>query len=248
MLKIRIIPVLTFNGFSLVKTKQFKNPRTIGNPIQAARIFNNRNVDELIFVDIEASKQNRKINLNVVSKIIEECYMPITIGGGISSFEDINNLLKIGADKVLIKSKAIEDPTFIFEAVNYFGSQCISIAVDVFKQNNSYFIYQNNLESISLESFILKMNTLCVGEFAVNYVNNDGMMNGYELQLYNEIMNMTEKPIIAIGGASEPNHFVELVASGFFGGIAASSIYNFTEYTPNDVKLAINKEKKLARL
>lgn len=248
MLKLRIIPVLTFNGFSLVKTKQFKNPRTIGNPIQAAKIFNNRNVDELIFIDIEATKQKRKINLGLVSKIIDECYMPITIGGGISSFEDIDNLLKIGADKVLIKSKAIEDPTFISESVQYFGSQCISIAVDVYKKNNSFYIHQNSGKNISLNSFILKMSDVCVGEFAVNYVDYDGMMNGFEIGLYKQIMSITKKPIIAIGGAGVPNHFVELITNGFIGGVAASSIYNFTQYTPNDIKLALNKNNILTRL
>ena len=93
MLKIRIIPILTFNGLSLVKTKQFKNPRVIGNPIQAARVYNSRNVDELVFIDINATKDNRKINLEVVKKVIDECFMPVTIGGGISTFEDINCLL-----------------------------------------------------------------------------------------------------------------------------------------------------------
>ena len=92
------------------------------------------------------------------------------------------------------------------------------------------------------------MNDVCAGEFAVNYVDNDGMMNGFEIGLYKEIMNMTKKPIIAIGGAGEPNHFVELITNGFFGGIAASSIYNFTHYTPNDIKLALNKNNTLTRL
>ena len=118
MLKVRIIPILTFDGLSLVKTKQFKNPRIIGNPIQAARVYNSRNVDELVFIDIKATEQNRKINLPLVKKIIDECFMPVTIGGGIRSFEDINDLLGIGADKVLIKSMALQDPKFIINAQN----------------------------------------------------------------------------------------------------------------------------------
>ena len=131
MLKVRVIPILTFNGLSLVKTKQFKLPRIVGNPIQSARVFNSRDVDELVFIDIMASKMKRKINLNLVKNVIKECFMPVTIGGGISSFEDISDLLKIGADKVLIKTKALNDIDFIKNAVNYFGSQCISISVDV---------------------------------------------------------------------------------------------------------------------
>ena len=104
MLKIRIIPVLNFNGFALVKTKQFANPRMVGNPVQAARVYNSRGVDELLFIDIFASKQNRKINLKIVKDVIKECFMPVGIGGGISTLEDINSLLQIGADKVVLKT------------------------------------------------------------------------------------------------------------------------------------------------
>ena len=117
MLKVRLIPVMTFNGISLVKTKQFANARTVGNPIQVARVFNTRNVDELVFIDIKATEQGRKINLALVKKIIDECFMPVTIGGGIQTFEDINDLLRIGADKVLIKSMALKDPKFIIKVV-----------------------------------------------------------------------------------------------------------------------------------
>ena len=248
MLKLRIIPVLTYNGFCLVKTKQFKNPRTLGNPIQAARIFNSRNVDELVFIDINATQEKRKINLPIVKKVIDECLMPVTIGGGIQSFDDIKYLLKIGADKVLIKSKAITDKGFILKAVDYFGSQCISIAVDVIQTDNSYFIYQNESKTISLKSFIIEMNACGVGEFIVNSIKKDGMMNGYDIQLYKEIAELTNKPIVAIGGAGELLHFTELINSDFFGGMAASSIFNFTQHTPNDIKLTLNRDKKLSRL
>ena len=104
MLKVRIIPILTFNGFALVKTKQFANPRMVGNPVQAARVYNSRAVDELAFIDIFATQQNRKINLKIAQDVIKECFMPVAIGGGITSVEDINDLLKIGADKVIIKT------------------------------------------------------------------------------------------------------------------------------------------------
>ena len=103
MLKIRIIPILTFNGFALVKTKQFLNPRMVGNAVQAARVYNSRGVDELIFVDIFASKQNRKINLKIAKEVVKECFMPVGLGGGVDTLDDINSLLKIGADKVIIK-------------------------------------------------------------------------------------------------------------------------------------------------
>jgi cyclase len=121
MLKTRIIPILTFNGFALVKTKKFDNPRMVGNPVQAARVYNSRGVDELIFIDIFATKQKRKINLKVAKDVIKECFMPVGIGGGISTIEDINDLLQIGADKVIIKQIALLNPSFITSAANFFG-------------------------------------------------------------------------------------------------------------------------------
>ena len=247
MLKIRLIPVLTFNGISLVKTKQFNQARIIGNPIQTARVYNNRNVDELVFIDIHATKQNRKLNLTLVKKVIDECYMPVSIGGGISTFNDIQNLLKIGADKVIIKSQAIKDPAFIKNAVNYFGSQCISISVDVVKTDD-YYIFSPLTENLKLEEFILNMNNLNVGEFIVNSVDNDGMMEGFDSNLYLKITKLTDKPVVALGGAGEPNHFIELVEQGFWGGLASSSIYHFTQYTPNEVKRVLKKGGVAVRL
>jgi len=134
MLKTRIIPILTFNGFALVKTKQFDNPRMVGNPVQAARVYNSRGVDELMFIDIFATKQNRKINLKIVKDVIKECFMPVGIGGGVNTLDDINDLLHVGADKVIIKQVAFSNPNFITAAANFFGSQCISISVDVKKK------------------------------------------------------------------------------------------------------------------
>ena len=180
MLKTRIIPILTFNGFALVKTKNFSNPRMVGNPVQSARVYNSRGVDELIFLDIFASKQNRKVNLNVVRDVVKECFMPVGIGGGINSLDDINDLLKIGADKVVVKNEALKNPQFVNDAANFFGSQCISISLDAIRLNDNYFV-QNNLGiNIELSNFIKKMSDEGAGEFILNSVDNDGMMNEKE--------------------------------------------------------------------
>lgn len=248
MLKQRIIPVLTFNGISLVKTKQFQRARTVGNPIQAARVYNSRNVDELIFVDIKATSQKRKINLPIVKKVIDECFMPVTIGGGISTFEDINNLLGIGADKVLIKSKAIKDPTFITESVQYFGSQCISIAVDVILKENQYWIYNENKESYRLKEYLNEMIDCNVGELVINAVHNDGIQNGFDIELYKIVSSMTKIPLVAVGGAGTPIHFSDLASSGYRGGMAGASIFHFTQYTPLDVKQTLKSNNFSVRL
>lgn len=248
MLKTRIIPILTFNGFGLVKTKQFSNPRMVGNPVQAARVYNSRGVDELVFLDIFASTQKRKLNLKLVSEVIKECYMPVAIGGGISRIEDINNLLKIGADKVVIKTKAIEDAEFIREAVRFFGSQCISIAVDAKKSQGEYLIHNTLNKNISLGDFVAEMESCSVGEYVLTSVDNDGMMNGFDTNLVNELNHVTKKPVIAVGGGGGMEHYSELFSKTGVEAVGSASIFHFTQFTPLDIKTEIKKLGKPVRI
>lgn len=237
MLKARIIPVLTFNGFGLVKTKQFKNARMVGNPVQAARVYNMRGVDELVFLDIFASKQKRKINLKLVGDVIKECYMPVAIGGGIESINDINDLLKIGADKVVIKNKAIHDLDFVKKSVNFFGSQCITIAIDVIRKNNQFFIYnETDAYLITLNKFLEDMDKCQVGELILNSVEKDGMMNGFDIELVNYVNHKTSTPVIALGGGGDMSHYSDLFKKTKIEAVASSSIFHFTQHTPLDIK------------
>lgn len=234
--KIRLIPVLTFNGISLVKTKQFAAPRTVGNPVQSAKVFNQRFADELIFLDITASSQKRKINLKLVKDILNECFMPVGVGGGINSLEDINNLLRIGADKVVLKTIAMQNPSFVSEAAKMFGSQCICIAVDVIKAEGSAWKIHNLLgKDLFLDDFIEDMEARGAGEFFVTSVQYEGMMNGFDVELAKKVSEISKLPIIFNGGAKEPNSFVDLLKFQYFEGIAASSIFSFTQYTNLDV-------------
>jgi cyclase len=249
MLKKRVIPILSFNGFALVKTKQFGNPRMVGNPMQAARVYNSRNVDELVFVDIFASRQKRKINLSVVKQVINECFMPVSIGGAIGSVEDINNLLQIGADKVVIKSAAINNPSFITEAARVFGSQCIVVSVDVIRTEEGLRIYHpENNNSMDATAFVQQAEALGAGELFVNDVQNDGMMNGFNVPLFETIAASTNLPVIACGGAGTPEHFPPLLNSTNITGLAAASIFHFTQYTPFDIKFAVAKAGYPVRL
>lgn len=241
MLKARIIPILTFNGFGLVKTKQFSNPRMVGNPVQAARVYNQRGVDELVFLDIFASEQKRKINLKLVSDVIKECYMPVAIGGGITNIQDITDLLKIGADKVVIKTKALTDEAFIKEAVSVFGSQCITIAVDAVKSADTYKVYNRLNLDILLEDFIKKMEDCEVGELVVNSVDNDGMMNGFDTELINHVLNQTKLPVIAVGGGGTMQHYSDLFSNTKVEAVGSASIFHFTQFTPLDIKNEIKK-------
>lgn len=239
MLKTRIIPILTFNGFGLVKTKKFSNPRMVGNPVQAARVYNSRGVDELVFLDIYASKQKRKINLKLVADVIKECYMPVAIGGGIESIDDINALLRIGADKVIIKTKALTDIDFIKKAVAFFGSQCICISVDAYKDNDTYKIFNDLGIDISVQDFVKQMAECEIGEFVLNSVDNDGLMNGFDIELINEVIHITQIPVIAVGGGGKLSDFSEVVVKTQNGAVGAASIFHFTQYTPLDIKLEI---------
>ena len=248
MLKLRIIPLLTFNGFGLVKTKQFLYPRMVGNPVQAARVYNSRGGDELIFLDISASLQNRKINLKLVADVIKECYMPVGIGGGISSIEDINNLLKIGADKVIVKTKALIDKTFIKQCVSFFGSQCISISIDAIKNGDNYSIYNKLNLDITLDEFINDMNECNVGEFVVTSVDCDGMMNGFDLNLVNSVSTKTNIPIIVVGGGGNMMNFNQLFLNSTTEAVGSASIFHFTQYTPLDIKRELQKLNKPVRV
>jgi cyclase len=249
MLKLRVIPVLSFNGFALVKTKQFANPRMVGNPTQTAKVYNSRNVDELIFIDIFASRQKRKINLAIVKQVIDQCFMPVSIGGGITSIEDINDLLQIGADKVVIKTAALKDPEFIINAVKHFGSQCIVVAVDFIKEADKLKIYHYDKElQVDALEFIRKMQDCGAGELFINDVNNDGMMNGFDAAAIEAICREVKLPVIVSGGAGKPADFLAIANSRNVTGMSAASMFHFTQYTPFDIKYALHEQGYPVRL
>jgi len=248
MLKTRIIPILTFNGFALVKTKQFANPRMVGNPVQAARVYNSRGVDELIFIDIFATSQNRKINFKIVKDVIRECFMPVGIGGGISTLEDINDLLQIGADKVIVKKVAISNPEFIRSAANFFGSQCISISIDIIKKNNEYFIFNEHGNQFKMVDYIKIVQDLGVGEIILNNVDCDGMMNGFDSNLYIVASEIAKVPIVYVGGGGNLDHYVDLFTKTNCNAVGSASIFNFSQFTPLDIKNALREIGKPVRL
>jgi cyclase len=249
MLKCRVIPILTFNGFALVKTKKFAaNPRMVGNAVQAARVFNSRNVDELVFLDIFASDQKRKINLQMVRAIINECFMPVAIGGGIKTIKDINDLLAIGADKVVIKNKLIEDPQFVNRASKVFGNQCITLAVDAVKKAGDYYLYNRIGKTVKLVDFLQNISTLNFGEIILTSVDHDGMMDGFDIKLVQLVEKLVDVPIVVAGGAGKPEHFKELFSKTNVEAVGAASIFYFTRYTPYDLKKAISKVGRPVRI
>ena len=248
MLKIRLIPILTFNGFGLVKTKQFSNPRMVGNPVQTARVYNSRGVDELVFLDIFASAQHRKLNLKLVSDVIRECYMPVAIGGGIESIEDISQLLRIGADKVVIKSMLEKDPSFINEASRIYGNQCITLALDVTRRPEGLFTFHHGKAGRSLDDMLTLLKDLQFGEIILTSVDNDGMMNGFDTDLVHYVEERLQVPVVAAGGGGTPAHFAELFTKTNVEAAAAASIFHFTQYTPHDIKEELARIGKPVRM
>jgi cyclase len=249
MLKCRVIPILTFSGLALVKSKKFAgNARMVGNAVQAAKVFNSRNVDELVFLDIYASDQKRKINLQMVRSIINECFMPVAIGGGVTTIEDIHNLLAIGADKVIIKNKIIEDPEFINEAADIFGSQCITLAIDAIKIGDVYYLYNRLNKVIPLVEFLNNISSLNFGEIILTSVDSDGMMDGFNIELVQLVEKLVNVPIVVSGGAGEPSHFKELFSKTGVEAVGAASIFYFTRYTPYDLKIAISSVGRPVRI
>jgi len=249
MLKVRIIPILTFNGWSLVKTKQFSQPRIIGNPVQAAKVYNSRNVDELIFLDICASKENRGLNLKLIKEVIDQCFMPVGIGGGIKTIDDINALLRIGADKVVIKSQALLNPDFVKQAADFFGSQCISIAVDVLgNPEHGYLIPHPNGSNLNPIDFIDSVQNMGAGEIILTAIEKEGMMNGFDVDLFNQVQSGTRLPIVLVGGGGTLEHYDDLFSNSPCEAVGSASIFHFTQFTPKDIKLRLKSLGKPVRL
>ncbi len=238
MHKLRIVPTLLYKN-NLVKGKNFKSWRVVGNLYQMIKLYNLREVDELIFFDIEANKKN-SIQFSLIDEFADECFVPLTVGGGIKSLDDIENLLKVGADKVCINSRAVTDIRFVEEAINKYGSQCIVISLDYKKNNEDQKeIYINSGKTptgLILENIVEKLNKIEPGEILITSIDHDGIMNGYDTENIKKICKISDVPLIASGGAGKLDDFHQLIEETNIKALSAASIFHFTEITPLDVK------------
>jgi cyclase len=237
MLRYRVIPLVLLDGYSVVKTIQFNVRRNLGSPITVAKVYNARNVDELILLDIDASKERRGIDLHTIEAVASECFMPLTVGGGIKTCDDIARVLKAGADKVSLNTVLFENPGFFKEAVSVFGSQCIVASIDIKKSSSGeYTLYSHSGKDLNftLDGCIKFLMESKVGEL-LNSVDADGMMTGYDLGLVSYVSKNTNIPVIAAGGASSAADFSLVVKAGA-SAIAAASIFHFTSITPRECK------------
>lgn len=241
MLRKRIIPIVLLDGFSVLKTINFKQRRNLGSPITVARTYNTRNVDELILLDIDASKQGRAIDKFTIAEIAQDCFMPLTVGGGITSIKDIQDLLAKGADKIAINSYAIQNPSFIKEASETFGAQCIVVSIDVIEESDNFFIFNKGKVNYELDftQWIKQVEALGAGEILINNVTRDGNMNGGNAELASFVTENVSIPVIYAGGISSPSD-AALIAKTDVSAVGVSSIFHFTDSTPEDCRKALS--------
>lgn len=248
MLRKRIIPIVLLDGFSVLKTINFQQRRNLGSPITVARTYNTRNVDELILLDIDATKQGRAIDKFTIAEVAKECFMPLTVGGGIRTIEDIKSLLSKGADKIAINSYALENPKFISESSSIFGSQCIVVSIDIVEVNDDFYIFSNGKKvcDIPLFEWVTTVERLGAGELLINNVTRDGCMQGGNLKLAKKISQLVSIPVIYCGGISNPIDAAE-IAKTEVSGLGISSIFHFTDFTPKDCSEELKRRGISAR-
>ncbi|TKX32844.1 HisA/HisF-related TIM barrel protein [Campylobacter aviculae] len=247
MLKTRIIPCVLLKNGQLVKSIGFKDFRTIGHLTSTMRIYNARNVDELIILDIDASKTG-EIDFESLEDLAKECFMPLTIGGGIKTIEDIQKILNLGADKIAINSKALEDPSFIVKAANRFGSQCIVCSIDVKRKDDRFCVYsKGELLDIDPLKFALEYEKQGAGEILLTSIDFEGKAQGYDLELLNLFKDKLQIPLIINGGLGKPSDASKALNLGA-DALAGAYIFHFSQYTPKDIKEELAKEGFAVRM
>lgn len=252
MLKKRIIPCLDVKNGRVVKGINFVNLVDAGNPVEQAKIYSDSGADEICFLDITASNENRDILLDTVQKTAEQCFVPLTVGGGVRSIQDIRNLLMAGADKVSINTAAIKNPDLIKEAALQFGSQCIVVAIDAkHVASNKWGVFTHGgRESTELDAleFALLAENNGAGEILLTSMDKDGTKSGYDLQLTKSMTNNLKIPVVASGGVGTLEHIKDGIVKGGASAVLAASIFHFGEFSISQVKEYLNSENVPVRI
>ncbi|MBF0386118.1 MAG: imidazole glycerol phosphate synthase subunit HisF [Candidatus Omnitrophica bacterium] len=231
MLQTRVFPCLLLQGEGLVKTVRFNSPVYIGDPLNAVRIFNTKEVDELLFLDITATKDKRKPNFELIKRISDECTMPLTVGGGISSCDDIRLLSKCGVEKFAINTAFYSNPDFVKEASEHFGSQAIIVSIDVKKDllsNYRVFIRGGSAPTkIDPVLYAKKAQQYGAGEILLNSIDRDGTMEGFDISLIKKVTEAVNIPVIACGGCGKIEDIASAVKEGKASAVTAGSFFVF---------------------
>ena len=239
MLKNRIIPCLDVKNGRVVKGINFVDLKDAGDPVEQAEIYSNGGADEICFLDITASNENRNTIYEVVERTSKKCFVPLTVGGGVRSIEDINKLLNCGADKVSINTAAVQNPEVIIESSKKFGSQCIVVAIDVKKNENKWEVFTHggrNNTGIDAIEFAKKMEDSGAGELLVTSMDRDGTQIGYDNDLMFKISSIVNIPMIASGGVGNLDHLVDGIKVGNASAVLAASIFHYGKHTIKEAK------------
>ena len=251
MLKTRIIPCLDVDNGRVVKGVNFVDLVDAGDPVEQAKLYCDQGADELCFLDITATSDNRGTILDIVRQTAEQVFMPLTVGGGVRSLEDIRNLLEAGADKVAINSAAVKNPEFVKEAAEKCGSQCIVVAIDAKKSKGGWEVFTHGGREptgIDAVEWARQMAAYGAGEILMTSMDRDGTKKGFDLELTRTISDAVSVPVIASGGVGTLEHLVDGVRDGGASAVLAASIFHFGEYTIHDAKEALDKEGIPVRL
>ncbi len=245
MVKVRIIPCLDVKEGRVVKGINFVDLVDAGDPVEQAKHYSENGADEICFLDISASLENRNTMVNVVEKTANEVFIPLTVGGGIATVDNIHSLLKAGADKVSINSAAIKNPEIIKQSSEYFGNQCIVVAVDAKKIKNDWYVFSHggtkNTGILALK-WIEQVQELGAGEILLTSMDKDGTKSGFDVNLLQKVSNFLNIPLIASGGVGKLEHFYEGVTKGKANALLAASVFHFNEISIKEVKeYLINK-------
>ena len=239
MLKSRIIPCLDVKNGRVVKGINFVDLKDAGDPVEQAKIYSDGGADEICFLDITASNENRDTIFDVVERTSKKCFVPLTVGGGVRSVEDINKLLNCGADKVSINTAAVENPKVIEESSKKFGSQCIVVAIDAKKKNDKWEIFTHggrNNSGINALEFAKKMEKSGAGELLVTSMDRDGTQAGYDNELMSNITALVNIPVIASGGVGNLDHLVDGIKLGNASAVLAASIFHYGKHSVKEAK------------
>jgi cyclase len=243
MLAKRVIPCLDVDRGRVVKGTNFVNLRDAGDPVQVAARYEAEGADELVFLDITASHEGRDIMLDVVRRTAEQVFMPLTVGGGIRSLDDIRSLLLAGCDKVSINSAAVKDPQFVFEAARRFGSQCIVVNIDPKRTpSNGHEKWEVHINGgrvptgLEAVAWAREVERLGAGEIVLTSMDADGTKDGYDLEMTAAVSETVSVPVVASGGAGKPEHLADAILKGKADAALAASIFHFGEYTIEETK------------
>lgn len=252
MIKTRIMPTLLFKDVGLVKGVGFDSWRRVGAALQAIRVYNLREVDELVFLDISATPAGRAPDFTLIDELADNCFMPLTVGGGVRSVDDVRALLAVGADKVAINTAAIERPDLVREAADRFGTQCIVVSIDVRRRadGSAEVVTHCGTRPTGLDpvDWARRVEAQGAGEILLTSVERDGTMRGYDVPLVRDVATAVSIPVIASGGAGAYADMAEVLRETEAAAVAAASMFHFTEQTPREAKLYLKDQGFAVRL